>query len=218
MIKIALPKGDSQDAVRQFLSERGIEFAGYRKDARVYESRIQEAKPLFSKQFREKDIPIQVSIGNYDLGFCGTQWVAEYVRQYPRSDLMTLRTLDIPEGEICVCCAVGESAGKKGESLLWHLARRGPVRIATEFPSLAEEYALKKRLPDFRIFPLWGVEAYPPEGAELILTSVRDQTLIERNNLSILERLFTANVCLIANKPLFEKKDLTFLLDKLVKG
>lgn len=217
MIKIALPKGDLQDAVREFLSEKGIEFAGYHKDARAYTSRIREVHTLFSKQFREKDIPIQVSIGNYELGLCGTQWVAEYVRQYPRSNLLTLRTLDIPEGEMCICCAAGEAAGKEEEGLLWDLARRGPIRIATEFPSLAEEFALKKRLPDFRIFPLWGAaEAYPPEGAELILTSVRDQAIIERNNLYILERLFPARVCLIANKSLFEKKDLTSLLDKLV--
>jgi len=217
LIKIALPKGDLQDAVREFLSEKGIEFAGYHKDARAYTSRIQNAQSLFSKQFREKDIPIQVSIGNYDLGLCGTQWVAEYVRQYPRSNLLTLRTLDISEGEMCVCCASEDAAGKEGESLIQNLARRGPIRIATEFPSLAEEFALKKRLPDFRIFPLWGAaEAYPPEGAELILTSVRDQTILEQNNLSILERLFPVRVCLIANKSLFENKDLTFLLDKLV--
>jgi ATP phosphoribosyltransferase len=217
LIKIALPKGDLQDSVRQFLSERGIEFAGYHKDVRAYASRIRDAQGLFSKQFREKDIPIQVSIGNYDLGLCGTQWVAEYVRQYPRSNLLTLRTLDISEGEMCICCAAGEAEGKEGEDLLGDLARRGPIRIATEFPSLAEEFALKKRLPDFRIFPLWGAaEAYPPEGAELILISIRDQAIIERNNLSILERLFPVRVCMIANKSHFEKKDLTSLLDKLV--
>jgi ATP phosphoribosyltransferase len=217
LIKIALPKGDLQDSVRQFLSERKIEFAGYHKDVRAYSSRIEDAHNLFSKPFREKDIPIQVSIGNYDLGLCGTQWVAEYVRQYPRCDLLTLRTLDISEGEMCICCRAGEGGGKEREDLLWDLTKRGPIRIATEFPSLAEEYALKRRLPDFRIFPVWGAaEAYPPEGAELVLMSIRDQTIIERNNLQILERLFPARVCLIANKSLFENKDLTFLLDKVV--
>ena len=217
MIKIALPKGDMLEAVQNFLTRQGMEFSGYEKEARSYTALAENARAVFSKQFREKDIPIQVIIGNYDLGLCGTQWVAEYMRQYPRSDILTLRTLDIPEGDLCVCCAAEQTPGKNAEDLLRDLAQRGPIRIATEFPSLAEEYVLRKRLPDFRIFPLWGAaEAYPPEGAELVLVTVRNQSLLETNNLRIVESLFSASVCLIANKALFEKKNLSEVLWKLV--
>ncbi|MBN1902544.1 ATP phosphoribosyltransferase [Candidatus Sumerlaeota bacterium] len=217
MIKIALPKGDIQEAVGIFLADRGIRFDAYTKDARAYASRAGGEQSLFSKQFREKDIPIQVSIGNYDLGLCGAQWIAEYMGQYPRADILNLRTLNISEGEMCVCCSSCEPDGNTGDDLLRTMSERGPIRIATPFPILAEEYALKKRLPDFRIFPLWGAaEAYPPEGAELILICVDKETILEENNLRIVERLFPAMASLIANKVYFEKKDLSEALEKLI--
>ena len=216
MIKIALPKGATQEAVREFLTRRGIDFSGYHKDARAYGSRSGRKNQLFSKQFRHKDIPIQVSIGNYDLGLCGYQWVAEYLTQYPRADIMNLRTLDIPEGAMYVCCSDAEEPGI-AKDILSRMASRGAIRIVTEFPALAERYALERRFPDFRIFPVWGAaEAYPPEGAELAIISVQDENLIESNNLRVLERLFKVEVSLIANRELFENKDLSTVLDKLV--
>lgn len=217
MIKIALPKGDIQEAVGIFLAGRGISFSTYTKEARSYASHAGDEKALFSKQFREKDIPIQVSIGNYDLGLCGSQWVAEYMGQYPQADILNLRTLNILEGEMCVCCSSSEPGDKTSEDLLLSMAKRGPIRIATPFPVLGEEYALRKRIPNFRIFPLWGAaEAYPPEGAELILICVEKESIFEENNLRIVEPLFPAMVSLIANKVFFEKKDLSRILDKLL--
>jgi ATP phosphoribosyltransferase len=217
VIKIALPKGDIQEAVGIFLAGRGITFSTYTKEARSYASHAGDEKALFSKQFREKDIPIQISIGNYDLGLCGSQWVAEYMGQYPRADILNLRTLNILEGEMCVCCSDFEPKEKMGDDLLRSMWERGPIRIATPFPVLAEEYALRKRIPDFRIFPLWGAaEAYPPEGAELILICVERESIVEDNNLRIVDRLFPAMVSLIANRVYFEKKDLSRILDKLL--
>jgi ATP phosphoribosyltransferase len=217
VIKIALPKGDIQEAVGIFLACRGITFSAYTKEARGYASHAGDVESLFSKQFREKDIPIQVSIGNYDLGLCGSQWVAEHMGQYPKADILNLRTLNIPEGEVCICCSVSEPGDKSGDDLIRFMSERGPIRIATPFPVLAEEYALKKRIPDFRIFPLWGAaEAYPPEGAELILISVDRETILTENNLRIVERLFPAMVSLIANKVYFENKDLSQILNKLL--
>ena len=97
------------------------------------------------------------------------------------------------------------------------MAARGPIRIATEFPALAERFALARRLPDFRIFPLWGAaEAYPPEGAELALLCVSGKNFIPANNLKVLETLFPAQVNLIANTNLFEQKDLTPVLEKMI--
>jgi len=216
MIKIALPKGDIQGAVKDYLAARGIDFSGYGRDIRAYASDARGARDIFSKQFRERDIPIQVSIGNYDLGLCGSHWVAEHLAQYPRAEIMNLRTLDIPAGFVCVCCAASEPDGPTDE-LLKRMAARGLLRIATPFPGLAEEFALRERLPDFRIFPLWGAaEAYPPEGAELALISMADESFAEENGLRIVERLIAAHVSLIANRSLFERKDLTPVLEKLV--
>jgi len=216
LIKIALPKGEVLESVADFLAGKGLVFSGYKKDARAYGSSARGKESLFSKQFREKDIPIQVSIGNYDLGLCGSQWLREYMTRYPRADILNLRPLAIPEGEVVVCCSGKESGGEPGE-ILARMAARGPIRIATEFPALAERFALAGRLPDFRIFPLWGAaEAYPPEGAELALLCVSGKNFIPANNLKVLETLFPAQVNLIANTNLFEQKDLTPVLEKMI--
>lgn len=216
MIKIALPKGSVQDDVKQFLSERELEFKGYDREARAYASDAAGESSLFSKQFREKDIPIQVSIANYDLGLCGSQWVNEYLALYPNADMMILGTLDITEGDLCVCCSGNETEAASGDEVIKNMSSRGPVRIATQFPGLAEDWALQKRIPDFRIFPLWGAaEAYPPEGAELAVLIVPDDKFLEDNDLWKIETLFEARTFLIANKRLFEKKDLSPVLKKL---
>lgn len=215
MIKIALPKGDVQGAVKNHLDACGIDFSGYQQDARAYASGARGDRDIFSKQFREKDIPIQVSIGNYDLGLCSSYWLMEHLAQYPKAAIMNLRTLDIPSGNLYVCCAASEPEGKP-EDVLTRMAVRGPIRIATQFPGLAEEFALRLRLPDFRIFALWGAaEAYPPEGAELALLCVNNEDFISANGLRIVERILESRVSLIANRSLFETKDLTPILNKL---
>lgn len=213
MIKIALPKGEIQEPVKNFLAARGLDVSGYRRDARAYSS---GAGDIFSKQFRERDIPIQVSIGNYALGLCASNWVAEHLAQYPKAEIMNLRTLNIPAGFMCICCSAKETEGTTGK-ILSRMALRGPVRIATQFPGLAEEFALRRRLPDFRIFHLWGAaEAYPPEGSELALLCVSDERFITGNGLRMMERLFSCEVSLIANSSLFEKDELAPVLNKLV--
>ena len=216
MIKIALPKGDVQDPVKNFLEESGLDISGYHKDARAYASSVKGPAEIFTKQFREKDIPIQVSIGNYDVGLCSSQWLAEHLANYPRADIMNIRTLDIVEGGLCVCCAASEPEDEP-DKILRRMSKAGPVRIATQFPGLAEDYALHKRLPDFRIFPLWGAaEAYPPEGAELAIITVKDELFLIENSLRIVEKLAPVRISMIANKRHFENKNLTPVLDKLV--
>ena len=215
MIKIALPKGAVQNQVKNHLAACGIDFSGYQKDARAYASGASGEQNLFSKQFREKDIPIQVSIGNYDLGLCSSYWVMEHLAQYPKAAIINLRTLDIPSGYLYVCCAASEPEGSAGE-VLARMAARGPIRIATQFPGLAEEFALRLRLPDFRIFALWGAaEAYHPEGAELALLCANNEGFISANGLRIVEQILESRVSLIANRALFETKDLTPILNKL---
>lgn len=215
VIKIALPKGDTQDAVRDFLTSRGLVFEGYDKEARAYTASASGSQAVFSKQFREKDIPIQVSISNYDLGLCASQWVEEYLSLYPEAEILKISALDISDGNLCVLCAAGEP-GNSPEATLKAIAARGPVRIATQFPGLAENYALSRKIPNFRVFPLWGAaEAYPPEGAELAIMTVSDSGFPALNGLRVIESLFSGRTLLIANSRTFREKDLSPILGSL---
>jgi len=84
-IKLALPKGRLLPDTANLLDGVGLGFEGYSEQTRQY--RLKSAKPpyLSAKIFWEKDIPIQVSIGNYDLGICGLDWIEELLVRYKAS-------------------------------------------------------------------------------------------------------------------------------------
>ena len=53
------------------------------------------------KVFQEKDIPIQVAIGNYDLGICGLDWIKELFAKLEKTydDFLETRGKTIWQGE-----------------------------------------------------------------------------------------------------------------------
>jgi ATP phosphoribosyltransferase len=87
-------------------------------------------------------------------------------------------------------------------------ARSSVIRIATEYPNLAEYFALSLRLRRFGIFPLWGAaEVYPPESADLALVcgNVKE---FARCGLVPISRVLSVSACLIANRSSWETKDM----------
>ncbi|NQT49015.1 MAG: ATP phosphoribosyltransferase, partial [Chloroflexi bacterium] len=168
-LKIALPKGSLQSPTRALLQRAGLELVGYNGKSRSYRPQCTGFPDLFLKVFHEKDIPIQVAIGNYDMGICGRDWVEELLAKYPNSDLV--RVLDLGYGRSNLWLAGAKSAGAVSVEALADKVRT--VRIATEYPNLAESLALSLRLRRFSVFPLWGsAEAYPPENADLALIAL----------------------------------------------
>ena len=87
-IKIALPKGRLLAETAARLKEAGWGLDGYSASARLYRVKSRSFPQLSAKMFHERDIPIQVSIGNYDLGICGSDWIEELMVKYPSSDLI----------------------------------------------------------------------------------------------------------------------------------
>jgi ATP phosphoribosyltransferase len=89
------------------------------------------------------------------------------------------------------------------------------IRIASEYPNLAEHFALNQRLKRFTIFPLWGgAEVYPPENADLVL--VRGSGTEEFvNGLTLVKRVLNYQAFLIANKHSLAVKDMSHLLTSL---
>jgi len=67
-IKIALPKGRLLGETADLLQFAGWGLGGYHKKTRLYRLGSERFPDLSAKVFHEKDVPIQVAIGNYDLG------------------------------------------------------------------------------------------------------------------------------------------------------
>jgi len=86
--------------------------------------------------------------------------------------------------------------------------RSGVIRIASEYPNLAEHFALNLRLRRFGVFPLWGAaEAYPPESADLALVCGTLEELADCG-LAPLSRVLGVSACLVANRNSWQAKDM----------
>jgi len=156
--------------------------------------------------FQEKDIPIQVAVGNYDLGICGLDWVEELLVKYPSSALVKLRNLGYGEGTLYMVASRAATTPAVEELP----AQPGVIRLASEYPNLAESFALNLRLRRFSIFPLWGAaEAYPPESADLALISGGTNEAIFNHDLVPVRTVIGFGAYLIANKDSWERKDLS---------
>jgi ATP phosphoribosyltransferase len=198
-IKIALPKGRLLGETAALLQRAGWGLDGYQEQTRFYHIESKTFPRLSARVFHEKDIPIQVAIGNYDLGICGLDWIEELLAKYPSSALMKVKNLRYGEGALYAA-----SADKTTIETL--RARAGTVRIASEYPNLAEAFAIDTRLRHFSIFPLWGsAEVYPPESAELALVGAADGFPF---SLTPISRTLSFSAFLIANRASWKAKEL----------
>jgi len=206
-IKLALPKGRLLPATACLLKETELEFDNYSERTRFYRLQSTRLPNLSAKIFQEKDIPIQVAIGNYDLGICGLDWIEELTAKYPTSALLKVTDLEYSKGNLYL------AASRYGNiSSLQELPAAGQYswRIVTEYPNLAEASALNLRLRRFRVFPVWGAaEVYPPENADLVLLWAKDESEITAQNLVPLKTLLSTNAFLIANQESWQTKNIS---------
>jgi ATP phosphoribosyltransferase len=208
-IKFALPKGRFLSPTASLLTEIDLGFKGYGDKAKQYRLRSARFPSLSAKILQEKDIPIQVAVGNYDLGICGLDWIEEFLVKYPAGALVKISSLNYGEGSIHMVA----SAQAKITSLDELSGRRNDYRIVSEYPNLSEAFALNLRMRRFRIFPVWGAaEAYPPENADLAVLWGKSRAHLAAQGLIPLEKLLPVTAFLIANRESLENKDLSQIL------
>ena len=211
-IKVALPKGRLSVETATMLQRAGWGLSGYHEGTRFYRLKSQRFPNLLAKVFHEKDIPIQVAVGNYDLGICGLDWVEELLVKYPSSSLVKVKNLGYGEGGLYM--AASQSAGAATVEEIQ--SKPGIMRIASEYPNLAESFALKRRLRRFCVFPLWGAaEVYPPESADLALISARVEADLSNYDLVPVSEILGFSAYLVANRSSWETKDLSEVVTSL---
>ncbi len=208
-IKLALPKGRFLSPTASLLADIDLGFQDYSDKTKQYRLRSARFPGLSAKILQEKDIPIQVAVGNYDLGICGLDWIEEFLVKYPAGALVKIASLNYGEGGIHVVAST-----QAGITSLDELSARGnDYRIVSEYPNLSEAFALSLRMRRFRIFQLWGAaEAYPPENADLAVLWGKSGADIATQGLIPLKRLLPVTAVLIANRESLENKDLSQLL------
>jgi len=211
-LKLALPGGQLARPVDALLARAGLTASGYADGSRSYRPTLLEREGVLLRVFREKDIPVQIALGNYHLGICGLAWVQEQLVRYPSEALVMLRALPLPQTGLYVA-----APANGGPTSLADLTGRRGLRLVSEFPDLAEAFALAARLPAYRIFPVWGAaEAYPPEDADLAVVAAASEEEVLRQGLVPLHRLLCDPPWLIAHRPSLQAKDLSPLLGPLM--
>jgi len=208
-IKLALPKGRFISPTASLLAEIDLGFRDYSDKTKQYRLRSTRFPRLSAKMLQEKDISIQVAVGNYDLGICGLDWIEELLVKYPAGALVKISSLNYGEGSIHVV-----ASAEAGITSLNELSDgRNDYRIVSEYPNLAEAFALNLRMRRFRIFPVWGAaEVYPPENADLAVLWGKSGADIATQGLIPLKRLLPVTAFLIANRESLESKDLSQIL------
>ncbi len=94
-------------------------------------------------------------------------------------------------------------------------AKPGIIRIASEYPNLAESFALNLRLRRFSIFPLWGAaEVYPPESADLALVCGTTEEL-PFYGLVPISQVLSVSAFLIANRNSRKAKDMAEVVSSI---
>lgn len=208
-IRIALPKGRLWAGTANLLMKAKLGLEDYRDTDRLYRFQSTKFPQLSAKLFHERDIPIQVAVGNYDLGICGLDWVEELLVKYPASALAKVMSLGYGKGNLYGAVSQHSSMFQPSEVA----SARGRERIVSEYPNQAEAFALSLRLRHFQIFPVWGAaEVYPPENADLVVIWKRDEAELEAEGLCPLKVLLPTEAVLIANQESWKTKDMTEIL------
>jgi len=207
MIRLALPTGDLRESVGRLLESAGLDVRDYASGSRSYVLSSQGNGGIQMRVFREKDIPIQVALGNYDLGVCRIEWVEDLTQRYPTNAIVPLRDLGVGRRSLFVATAPGNGVDVRD----W--AQLEGLRIVSEYANIAEAFAMGLRLADYRVFPVWGTaEAYPPEDADIALISAVDEEEVLRLGLLPLHSLLESSVWVVANRRSLDERGLRPLL------
>lgn len=205
-VRVALPRGDLRGAVDAHLRTVDFVVEGYGSGARTYTFDVEERPGIAVRVFSDADIPIQVALGNYDLGIASRTWVDELLVRHRLDSVVPLRQIDVPTADLVV-------AGGPGASL--ETLAEGVVRVATEYPNLAAHYLANARIPDYRIFEVWAqAEAWPPQDAEL---AIAPRPAVEKEGLEVLGEVHLGGVWLIANREALATRDLSAALEPLLR-
>ena len=215
MIRVALPRGELRAPLAGRLRDAGFAVEGYGGGSRAYRFAVEGRPNVCVRVFTARDIPIQVALGQYDLGVTDRAWVDELLARYPRDSLAPLRALDIGAARLVLAAPAGIE--------LAELAATPGLRVATSHPNLAARYLNRLRAPDYRVIEVWGQpEAWPPEDADAALLSVPDgedeaRAALAAEGLAALAEVQRGQATLVANADALAGRDLAEALEPLLR-
>lgn len=201
MINIALPKGRLGEKVYALLCACGYGCAEYESGSRKLIFR-DDSNGVSYFWVKPSDVPVYVRLGAADVGVAGKDILDE-----SRADVYEL--LDLNMGK-CAMCVAAKKDFKEDFSR--------PLRVATKFPKIAENY-YSAAGREIEIIKLNGsIELGPVLGiSDVIVDIVETGTTLKENDLAVFAEISKISTRLIAGKSAykFKRAEIAALAEKL---
>jgi len=147
-------------------------------------------------------MPAQVALGKFDLAMTGRDVLRDHLLAFPDSPVEEV--VDLGRSGYGIAAVVDEClpATTIREALdFWRRSGRKSIRIASEYPNIADNYARTHHFGHYRVMPIAGAsEAFVPEDAEVLIEGSETGKSIVANKLKIIDSLFESTNCMIAGR------------------
>ena len=215
-IRVALPRGGLRAPLAERLAAAGFAVPGYGEGSRAYRFGVEGRPRTAVRVFSDADIPIQIALGQYDLGVTSRSAIDELVTRFGHDTIAPLRALDIGGERVVLAAPPGATLGD--------LAARRPLRVATTHPHLTARYLNALRVPDYRLIEVWGLpQAWPPEDADAAVLAVPgdgadgEPPALAEEGLRAVAELHRGSAWLVAHRRALAGRDLREALEPLLR-
>ena len=142
-----------------------------------------------------------VATGQFDLAVTGVDTLTEHLSRFPASPVEMAVDLGRSRYKIGPVVDVAFAADSTSRALpLWRGLGR-PVRIASEYPALAEKFARDNHIVSTAIIPISGAsEGFVPEDADILIEGSETGTSIRANGLKMLDPFMESTNCVVIRK------------------
>jgi ATP phosphoribosyltransferase len=200
--RIAVPDGHAQRHTAAALAAAGIEFEGY-EEKRADRRPRSSIEGVEVKVIRPQDMPRAVALGGFDLALTGQDWLGVFRSSFPSAPIDQLCDLRRSNYELGAVVPNDLPAETIAEAVAYwrkdDLSRT--IRLASEYASLADQYARDKHLGRYRVIPLSGAsEGFVPEDAEILIEGTETGETLRANGLRMLDVMMNSTNCAIGHR------------------
>jgi ATP phosphoribosyltransferase len=200
-LRFALPKGRMQPGIERLLADAGLPVRG---SERGYRPSI----PLpgaTAKLLKPKNIVLMLAAGTRDVGFCGSDLVAEL-----GAEDAVVELLDTELDPVRIVAAAPAALLEGGE-----LPRRSLV-VATEYENLTQAWLDARGVGGTVLRTFGATEVFPPEDADLIVDNTATGATLVAQGLVIVDELMRSSTKVYASAQAWADPDRRRRLDDLI--
>jgi len=207
ILRLGLPKGRMQEAVRRLLADAGV---GVALGSREYRPAVTfGGAEIEAKLLKPQNIVEMIDLGSRDVGFAGADWVAEL-----GADVIEVLDTGLDPVRLVAAAPRGLLASESGRSLA-ALPRRSLV-IASEYERMTRRWIESSGIEGRLVRSYGATEVFPPEDADLIVDITASGATLAANGLDIVDELMRSTTRLYASRAAMESTDCRASIERLV--